>query len=76
MRYRPTNDRPTNQPTDTAYYRDARTHLKKRGELQKEIEGKCESNCELKMKGKKGPPKDKQEEEKNSTSELGTNKDE
>ena len=27
MRYRPT-DRQTDQPTDTAYYRDARTHLK------------------------------------------------
>ena len=27
MRYRPT-DQQTDRPTDTAYYRDARTHLK------------------------------------------------
>ena len=27
--------RPTNRPTDTAYYRDARTHLKKKKEKKR-----------------------------------------
>ena len=38
MRYQPT-DRPTDGPTDTAYYKDARTHLKRIKIAQEEKNG-------------------------------------
>ena len=41
-------DRQTNQPTDTAYYRDARTHLKSDCEKQTQNEKKTKKRTDQK----------------------------